>query len=289
VIERVHTFGSHRGLVGVVTEPPASAARGGAPAILFSNVGLNHRVGPGRLYVELARALAAAGFSSLRFDLSGFGDSEPRRSGGTALERSVVDTREAMDFLEKRGIHTFVLLGFCSGVDSAYAAALEDPRVVGGIFIEGYSYKNFGFWIRRITVRNLQPARWRRYFRLRIPRLLRRARRDIEKVPQIFTDEHPSKEQFAADLARLVARSVRMLFIYTVVSDNHYNYRNQFHDVFGYRDEIDVEYHTRADHVFSTEDHRAHLLSRLVGWMDARFPGQPSSSRETSATPMKRA
>src|ERR1700737_827583 len=100
VIERVHMFGSHRGLIGVLTEPLSTNKRPDAPAVVFSNVGLNHRVGPGRVYVELARKLAGAGFVALRFDLSGFGDSERRRTDGGDLDRAALDTREALDFLE---------------------------------------------------------------------------------------------------------------------------------------------------------------------------------------------
>lgn len=271
--ERVHTFGSHGGLVGIVTEPDGDDRRPGAPAVVFSNVGLNHRVGPNRLYVDLARGLAASGFLSLRFDLSGFGDSEPRRSTGADLERATLDTREAMDFLEKKGIKRFVLLGFCSGVDSAHAVALEDPRVVGAIFIDGYAYHNLGFWLRYYTIRNLQPARWRRYIRQRLVRVLGdRGRRETGDILEVYLREYPTRQRFASDLASLIDRSVKMLFVYTVVADNHYNYRNQFHATFGYRGQIDVEYYSHADHVFSTENHRARLLSRLLRWMDEGFP-----------------
>jgi pimeloyl-ACP methyl ester carboxylesterase len=276
VNERVHTFGSHHGLVGILTEPLGDGLRPGAPAVLFSNIGLNHRVGPNRLYVELARKLAACGFRSLRFDLSGFGDSAPRRGGGTDLERATLDTREAMDFLAKRGIDRFVLVGLCSGVDSAHRAALQDARVVGAIFIDGYTYRNMGFWLRFWTVRNAQPARWRRFVRIRLARLLgNRPMRDMDDLPEIFERQYPARQQFASDLAALHARSLKMLFVYTINEDGSYNYRNQFHDMFGYRGEIDVEYFTRADHVFSTEEHRQHLLSRMVQWLDDRFPRTP--------------
>ncbi len=218
--ERVHTFGSHRGLVGIVTEPSGDEARPGAPTLIFSNIGLNHRVGPNRLYVEFARKLAASGFRSLRFDLSGFGDSKPRRGGGTDIERATFDTREAMDFLEKRGIERFVLVGLCSGVDSAHRAALQDERVVGTIFIDGYTYRNAGFWLRFWTVRNAQPARWRRFVRVRLARLLgKRPLGDIDDLPVIFEREYPTRQEFATDLAALSARSLKMLFVYTVNED----------------------------------------------------------------------
>jgi pimeloyl-ACP methyl ester carboxylesterase len=272
--------------VGILTEPSADGSRPDAPTVVFSNIGLNHRVGPNRLYVELARRLAAAGFRSLRFDLSGFGDSEPRREAGTYIQRATLDTREALDFLEQRGCRRFVLAGLCSGVDSAHAAALQDGRVVGGIFIEGYVYRNLGFWLRFWTVRNLQPARWRRYVRLRMARFRGNVPlTDVDELPEIFAREDPSKPQFTADLATLVARSVKMLFVYTINVDGHYNYAAQFHETFGYRDRIDVEFYTRADHVFSTEAYREELLARLVRWMEERFPLPPGASVAKSEAP----
>lgn len=282
--ERVYTFGSHRGLVGILTEPSNGALRPGGPALLFSNIGLNHRVGPNRLYVEFARKLAACGFRSLRFDLSGFGDSKSRRGGGTDLERATLDTREAMDFLEKRGVNRFVVAGLCSGVDSAHRAALEDSRVVGAISIDGYTYRSPGFWLRFCTVRNAQPARWRRYIRVRVARFLgERPLSDLDDLPEVFERPYPTREQFAADLAKLTARSLKLLFVYTANEDGSYNYRNQFHDTFGYRDEIEVEFYARADHVFSTDAQRERLLSGLVRWLDLKFPRLPFVQRTQDA------
>ena len=73
--ERVVEFGDGVQLSGVVTEPSGPARSTG---VLLLGAGLLHRVGPARLHVELARALAAAGLPVLRFDYSGIGESEVR-------------------------------------------------------------------------------------------------------------------------------------------------------------------------------------------------------------------
>ena len=77
--ERPVMIGADRNLMGIVCEPdgPWPASR---PAMIMLNAGLIHRVGPNRLHVRLARELAARGFLSLRLDLSGRGDSDPRRA-----------------------------------------------------------------------------------------------------------------------------------------------------------------------------------------------------------------
>ena len=69
--ERALTFGDERHLVGILTEP-APSGRGGEeglaeaggedlrPGVVFLNSGILHRVGASRIYVKLARRLAAA-------------------------------------------------------------------------------------------------------------------------------------------------------------------------------------------------------------------------------------
>jgi uncharacterized protein len=47
-----------------------------APWFIFSHGFTGHRLGPGYLFVRLSRALAGAGFSSLRFDFCGSGESD---------------------------------------------------------------------------------------------------------------------------------------------------------------------------------------------------------------------
>jgi hypothetical protein len=72
-------FGEGGRLFGILTlpsMPPRNAQE--LPVFVFLSAGLLHRVGPYRLHVRLVRALAQMGFSSLRVDLAGTGDSPPR-------------------------------------------------------------------------------------------------------------------------------------------------------------------------------------------------------------------
>ena len=52
------------------------ARRGKTPWFIFSHGFTGHRIGPGYLFVRMSRDLAEAGFSSLRFDFSGSGESD---------------------------------------------------------------------------------------------------------------------------------------------------------------------------------------------------------------------
>jgi pimeloyl-ACP methyl ester carboxylesterase len=133
-------FGHEHGLFGILAEPEQldAADNRAETAILMLNVGTNHRVGPNRLYVKMARAWAARGYRSLRFDLAGIGDS--RSAAGYANTRlyskgSTVDVGAAIERLSGLGVQRFILVGLCSGAYVAFQTALADPRVTGLVLI----------------------------------------------------------------------------------------------------------------------------------------------------------
>lgn len=131
-------FGRARSLVGILSDGAPRRDARVLPAVIFLNAGAVHRVGPHRLYVKAARMLAALGFTTLRFDFSGTGDSGPRTMSVYYEQEGVIETREAMDFLSRiRGCSQFVLIGLCSGAITAFQAACADRRVVGIVPING--------------------------------------------------------------------------------------------------------------------------------------------------------
>lgn len=265
--ERAVTFGPGHGLVGVYSAPESPVA-GAARAVIMSNIGMHHRAGPFRLYVELARRLEAAGLHVLRFDLSGMGDSAMRRDGRTPGERAALDLDDAMTWLqEQHGISEFVLVGLCSGVDSTHAAAVRDPRVVGAAFIDGYSYPTPGYRVRHYTLRPLQLGRWMRLGR----RIARGERRSAATSAQasVFEREIPTHAQFAADVTTMTERGTQLLFVYTGGVNQRFNAPRQVAEMVGpgARTEcIAVELMRDADHVFSRTAQRAALYDRLVHW-----------------------
>lgn len=130
--ERTLVFGDSARLVGVLTEADEAASDGRRPAVLLLNSGLIHRVAPNRLYVRMARRLAACGHDSLRFDFSGIGDSTVRTDALPVEESGIAESREAMDLLERlRGHRRFILGGICGGGYFSFRTACRDERVVG--------------------------------------------------------------------------------------------------------------------------------------------------------------
>jgi pimeloyl-ACP methyl ester carboxylesterase len=139
--ERVVRIGEEPSLTGILTEPVQPGVACSRLGVLLLNAGILHDVGPSRLYVQLARSLAAEGHLVLRFDFAGVGDSELRQHGLSFEQSAVLQTQQAMDFLMRtRGLHRFVAGGICSGAVTAARVALADERIAGLALLNPQSY-----------------------------------------------------------------------------------------------------------------------------------------------------
>ena len=87
----------------------------GAPWFILSHGFTGHRIGPGYLFVKLSRELADAGFSSLRFDFAGSGESDGRFSDMT-VETMRSDLLSAVKYIKKHFAPAkIILLGHSLG------------------------------------------------------------------------------------------------------------------------------------------------------------------------------
>lgn len=216
--EELVLFGDRGDLVGIRTTP--TQVQPAALACLFPNVGLAHRIGPHRLNVRLARHLAKEGITSLRFDLSGMGDSQASRSSAHFMEQAVRDMKAAMDHMERAyGIRRFLVFGICSGAVNGYMISLADDRVVGVLMYDGFRYPS---WMARLS-NGLQLTR-SLTFRSAMGKVVRRVRRGLDKsdgpsdvtLIDVGVDEvAPSASDFAQAMDKLVARGVSVYFIFS--------------------------------------------------------------------------
>ena len=110
------------------------------PIVVLLSPGVKMRVGPGRLYVPLTEMLCAEGFTVLRFDFFGLGDSEGELSEELLADvynhievgRYVDDTLSALRWLrEEHGAKQFVVGGLCGGAITGLLAAQRDQSAVG--------------------------------------------------------------------------------------------------------------------------------------------------------------
>jgi len=104
-------------------------------AVIFPNTGGNHHVGDGRMFVTLARHLAAQGIAALRLDVSALGDS-PGASRTMSIPAIYSDgprrdVSAAVDWVRAQGFERVVLAGVCSGAFLSLQTALANPGVNG--------------------------------------------------------------------------------------------------------------------------------------------------------------
>ena len=230
---------------------------------LFLNAGLLHKAGPNRLHVALARHLAANGFPSVRFDVSGLGDSPARGDGLPYHDSRLQEATAVMDYMQTRGVRRFVPIGLCSGADHAFRVAVDDDRVVGSIMLDGYRYPiwrhphSFKAWLKLITGYALYQ------------RMLEK-RENAHKISQEFVMESPDRETVEADLFHLVAREVNLYFIYTSTVSNSLAEPAQFWTMFpnAPREGIEVEYWAETDHMFTMLSQQRRLIDAVVNWAD---------------------
>jgi len=218
--EEAVQFGEAGSLVGIVSVPPVTVDK---PAVILLNPGIVHRAGPGRIYVKIARALAVRGFTVLRFDFSGIGDSLVRLDNRRFEESSVDETRAAMSFLcATRGCGRFMLMGGCSGAAVSLKTAAVDRRAIGVIAInfparadeeESGSHRNDSHYYWTFALRSLKS--WRKLLTgqadyRRIGRAL------TQSVKRKLVDRNQASvldQQFRAKLWELAARHVHLTFI----------------------------------------------------------------------------
>ena len=115
-----------------------------APALLIHNTACEHRVGPGRVWVETARELAATGVTVLRYDRRGIGETGYATTDFARVHsnRAKTDVVHAIDAI---GVPAdrLMMAGVCSGAwDSAYGALTRGARSVVMVNLLTFSLRN---------------------------------------------------------------------------------------------------------------------------------------------------
>jgi pimeloyl-ACP methyl ester carboxylesterase len=280
--EHALRFGVENTLSGVLTE---ATAPGVGVGVAILSAGVTHRVGPNRLHVSLARALGRRGFPTLRFDLSGVGESETATDQDSYDVRTDREVGAALDVLQsKTRAARFVLGGLCSGSDNSLRAALGDPRVAGVVLIEGYAFRSGGYLFDYYSRRLFRPETWRRLVNGRIAVRhivaglggLRRSR----DAPAAEPDDAarfwrmPPPARIVADLRALASRGTEILFVYSRDSPSEYNFRRIVKRELRsepLRSRVEVKTFRDTDHTFSRLALRSQLIDLVTDWADRRF------------------
>ncbi|NDK38758.1 alpha/beta hydrolase [Pseudoxanthomonas gei] len=258
--ETAHLFGA--GLVGIL-----HAAAGPAHpdvAVILLNAGMVHRIGPHRGSVELARAVAGAGYPVFRYDQSGLGDSPV--SAHVSAERRHLEITSAMALVTARtGATRFVVGGICSAADDAFHLASIEPRIHGLLLLDGLAYRTAGYWWRHLAPRVFSPVKWANWWR---------SRSDGSPGMENFRD-WPSRQQAVATMQAMVARDVRFLFVFTGGAYRYFNHAGQLVACLGRAarsTQTSLAYWRDCDHTFYLQRDRARLQALVTAWMEREFP-----------------
>lgn len=299
-VESPVVFGRDESLIGLTCQPLGTITDH-RPWVIFLNAGIVHRTGPHRMTVHLARALAGAGIPSLRFDLSGIGDSALPASAAPQpiQDRVQCDIDDAMAFVRGLGPasgRSFVLSGLCSGADNALRAAKRCADVAGLVLLDLNVARTRGYYLRHYGRRLLQGEAWRNVFTGRSA--LFRTRHAPAAPTQTLDDESLlPPDEMREHLYTALARNVRILCVFTAGIETQYNYEQQFADLFpepDIADRVRVLFFGKADHTFSDPTLQQQMCGQVVQWiagadLPATQPPPTASAPQADAPPIAHA
>ena len=271
--ERLLRFGEHQ-LFGIMTKSQMAPRR--RTGVLLVNSGAVYRVGPNRLYVTLAREWAKFGYSVLRMDLSGLGDSP---SLGTANENhpypehATRDVAAGIAALRDAGAERVVVAGLCSGAHTTFHAALELDDLDGAFLINPVVFYwkpsdplEVGAWPASVESRKYTSTprhRTRDLIRATIAALRRRlvSSAPVENVPH--------------DLTQIAARGTDVLLLFSDGDRGHdfltQNYTRELRQLSQLKN-FRIQVLRDADHTFTALNARERATSILTEHLLAHHP-----------------
>jgi dienelactone hydrolase len=288
VSESVATFGPGDRLMGILTRP--AQPRADAPACLLFNAGVVHRIGPHRINVKLARALAQRGFTCLRLDLAGLGDSPVAAEAASvnSADQAIADLRLAMDWLEAtQGVRRFVVFGLCTGARHGYRLAQVDDRVTGLLMYDGYVFPTLKTRFLRRRKR-LKALSWGALLRKPVDWLFNKP--PPRKIYELAADEptHPTPAEFRAAMDAVAARGTA---IYTLHSGSFIatvNYAGQWRDKFRgalFLRHSRHDYLPELDHTLSSVAAQRTLIALVGDWVQGLSSAVGSNGSSTHERP----
>ena len=211
-------------IFAVITHPPET--RGDTGVILLPGGSWMPSTMRNRMYVDLARRIAAAGATVVRIDYQGVGESTGETPFFDLTRPPSSDVIGAASLLEELGCRRLVAVGSCFGGRAALSVLSDHPDLVGLVMsaspAEDYpgESKSLGWHARkafsRETLRNLRD-RYPKYLRI----LRKKAAKWVSPRNGSNGASTTMSPDYVAGLQRIVDRRIPTLLLHGT-EDRHY-------------------------------------------------------------------
>jgi pimeloyl-ACP methyl ester carboxylesterase len=275
--EQTLILGAEQHLVATLT--PAAGGQTPRCVAVLTNSGVIPRSGPHRMNVHLARQFAEIGIASIRFDMSGLGDSRRSSSTQPLLDQWVADTRAVMDLAQAQfNCDRFVMVGFCSGAEVAHLVGLEDPRLRAALLWDLYAYPTPQSRLRKLVYR-LRRAGLVGLVQKLIARMFTVVSQKTDAAStgaspaNAAPSQAPAKALFAQRIQTLVDGGMELMFAFSGAQPEWFNHPGQFKDMFGgqrFVDQVAFNYLERCDHLITRREAQALFSDMTVQWLKQR-------------------
>ena len=294
--ESIIRYGPNNSRLGILSGPVTST-KNNLPIVILANSGSNHRVGPNRLYVLFARALARKGYRCLRIDMDGLGDgvkSDPETENVVYMDHSSDEIHLAIEsFGANYKENKYILAGLCSGAYFAFRASydLTDVNIVECYMInpltfhweEGmtiddspavtyavwHSYKKsikrperwFKLLTGRISIKNLVTTIWDRMI------ILTTARIHALTLNNDKTSKKYEGKNLGKNLHCLAERNIQISFLLArddAAYDVLMSMAGKTAKKLQKRSKLSIQFIEKADHTFSRYMPRCQAINKMV-------------------------
>jgi uncharacterized protein len=237
-------------LAGVLSEPDKPNGKG--VVLLHCFTCTKHH----RILRNLSSSLSAAGFTALRFDFSGNGESTGKLEESD-YTKMIGDVKEAVSLLRKRGMKKIGVAGHSMGAMLSALSAHEDKHIAAVGFIAGSS----------------QAARVREVFPKEV---LDKVEKEGSARATVYGREVTVKREFLHDVEKYnighaIATLKRPLLVVHGTADETIPV---FHarQIYAWASEPKrLELIEGADHMFKKEEHLNMLMEKVSGWFGANL------------------
>jgi pimeloyl-ACP methyl ester carboxylesterase len=286
-----------------IMHAPAEKNLSNVGAILF-NFGIDDRVGPHRLNLKIARALADKGHYVLRFDTQGIGFSEGKLESGSEFDNFIKiqngifldDALASINFLSKEiQADRIVLIGLCGGAITALAAAARDKRIETVILIDVPVYLDEK--VRGIK-KSYSLSTWKEvfmgqldivkilqlkliYIKDNLRKIIQGQSGDNKTNPMVHqTISRPMNKKFVQDFLSFILSKKRIFFIMSESSLAGYEFNYKFKREYLLKVPeylYKIIYVSQANHHFHSLFAQTALLNEISNWITESHGSEGSS------------